>query len=42
LLAASGLMSVIAVGTFWWTWGRAGTVEVEGWLVYGWVYYQSL
>ncbi len=35
LLAASGVMSVIAVGTFWWTWGRAGDVEVEGWLVYG-------
>lgn len=30
-------MSSLAVGAFWFAWGRTGNIEVEGWLVYGYV-----
>lgn len=35
LIMASALVSVAAVGAFWWSWGTGGNVELEGWLVYG-------
>lgn len=35
LIAASALFSFLAVGAFWWSWGTGGSVEVEGWLIYG-------
>jgi hypothetical protein len=41
LLLASGILSTLSVATFWYTWGRTGSVEVEGWLIYGYVVYLS-
>lgn len=35
LLLASAVFSFLAVGAFWWSWGTGGSVETEGWLVYG-------
>jgi hypothetical protein len=35
LLLTSGIISTLGVGGFWLTWGRMGSVEVEGWLIYG-------
>lgn len=35
LLLASAAFSFLAVGAFWWSWGTGGSVETEGWLVYG-------
>ncbi|KAE8537826.1 hypothetical protein D1P53_005883 [Cryptococcus gattii VGV] len=35
LSLASLVLSVLAVGAFFWTWSAGGPIEVEGWLVYG-------
>jgi hypothetical protein len=35
LVLSSAVVSVAAVGAFWWSWGTGGNVELEGWLVYG-------
>lgn len=35
LSLASLVISVLAVGAFFWTWSAGGPIEVEGWLVYG-------
>lgn len=35
LVLASAVFSILAVGAFWWSWGTGGSVEVEGWLIYG-------
>lgn len=35
LLFASGILSTLSVAGTWYTWGRNGAVEVEGWLIYG-------
>jgi hypothetical protein len=32
---ASLVISLLALGGFWWSWGTGGVVEAEGWLVYG-------
>lgn len=29
------VLSVLAVGAFFWTWSTGGPIEAEGWLVYG-------
>ncbi|OCF40340.1 hypothetical protein I317_05842 [Kwoniella heveanensis CBS 569] len=35
LLLASSVISLLAVGAFFWSWSIGGPVEVEGWLFYG-------
>ncbi|EIW70677.1 hypothetical protein TREMEDRAFT_73537 [Tremella mesenterica DSM 1558] len=35
LVLGSGAFSVMSVGAFWWVWSSGGTVETEGWLIYG-------
>jgi len=42
LVLSSAVFSILAVGAFWYSWGTGGTVEVEGWLTYGYVFTPSL
>ena len=37
LVLASAAFSIMAVGAFWWSWGTGGSIELEGWLTYGYV-----